>query len=108
MQTALSNSKKAVSFSSERTTKRLQLSRCASAIHIVFPCASTAVMQPQLHPALLGNVSDDFPILHRDACALLIVQNGLRYSFARFRKIIQDSQDHDARPCDMIFPELAP
>jgi hypothetical protein len=53
-------------------------------------------------------VSDDFPILHRDACALLIVQNGLRYSFARFRKIIQDSQDHDARPGDMIFPELAP
>jgi hypothetical protein len=36
-----------------RTTKRFQLSRCASAIHIVRPLESIAEMQPQLQPALL-------------------------------------------------------
>ena len=53
IQTALSNSKNAVSFSSARTTKRLPSSRCASAIQIVRPSRSMAETQPQLQPALL-------------------------------------------------------
>src|SRR5215475_11167786 len=52
-QTALSNSRNAVSISSARTTKRLPSSRRASAIQIVRPRESNADTQPQLHPALL-------------------------------------------------------
>jgi hypothetical protein len=43
----------AVSFSSARTTKRFPSSRCASAMKIVRPVASTVATQPQLQPALL-------------------------------------------------------
>src|SRR6266446_5236370 len=50
-QTADSSARKAVSFSSERTTKRFPSSRCASATNIVRP--STAETQPQLQPDLL-------------------------------------------------------
>jgi hypothetical protein len=53
IQTALSNSIKAVNFSSAPTTKRSPSSRCASAIQIVRPSESTAETQPQLQPALL-------------------------------------------------------
>jgi hypothetical protein len=42
-----SSSKNAVSFSSERTTNRFPLSRCASAIQIVRPSESIAETQPQ-------------------------------------------------------------
>ncbi len=50
---ANSSSRKAVSFSSERTTKRFPSPRCASAIQIVRPLESIAETQPQLQPALL-------------------------------------------------------
>jgi hypothetical protein len=42
-----SSSKKAVSFSSARTTKRFPSPRCASAIHIVRPSQSRAEIRPQ-------------------------------------------------------------
>jgi hypothetical protein len=49
---ALSSSKKAVSFSSARTTKRFPSLRCASVIQIVRPWGSMAETQPKLQPAL--------------------------------------------------------
>src|SRR4029450_6978641 len=52
------------SLSSARTTKRLPSQRCASTIQIVRPLESIAETQPQLHPALLRFVSDDFPVFH--------------------------------------------
>jgi hypothetical protein len=52
-QTALSNSRKAVSLSSACTTNRFPSPRCASATKIVRPSRSTVATQPQLHPALL-------------------------------------------------------
>jgi hypothetical protein len=61
---AHSSSRSAVSFSSARTTKRFPLSRCASVIQIVRPLASIAETQPQVQPALLSFVSDDFPAFH--------------------------------------------
>ena len=48
-----SSSRNADSISSDRTTKLLPLSRCASTIHIVRPSESTAETQPKLHPCLL-------------------------------------------------------
>jgi len=45
-------------------TKRFPSSRCAAAIQIVRPSASKAETQPQLQPALLEIVRDDFPIFH--------------------------------------------
>src|SRR5262249_2827311 len=53
IQTALSNSRNAVSYTSARTMNRFPSPRCASAIQIVRPCVSIADTQPQLHPALL-------------------------------------------------------
>jgi len=53
IQTALSNSRNAVSISSACTTNRCPSSRCASTIQIVRPSRSTAERQPQLQPALL-------------------------------------------------------
>ncbi len=53
IQTALCNSRNAVSFSSARTINRFPSPRCASVIQIVRPCVSIADTQPQLHPALL-------------------------------------------------------
>lgn len=50
----LCSSKNAVSFSSERTIKRLPSPRCASTIPIVRPWGSTADTQPKLQPALLS------------------------------------------------------
>src|SRR5947208_6457928 len=60
-----SSSINAVSFSSVRTTKRFPSPRCASAIQIVRPLESIAKTQPQLQPALLQIVSDDFRIVRR-------------------------------------------
>src|SRR5262249_2268163 len=54
-----SSSRKAVSFSSARTTKRFPSSRCASAIQIVRPSESMAETQPKLHPALLRSSAID-------------------------------------------------
>jgi hypothetical protein len=53
IQTALSNSKNAVSFSSACTTNRFPSPRCASAIQIVRLLESMADTKPQLHPGLL-------------------------------------------------------
>jgi hypothetical protein len=69
IQTALSNSRNAVSISSACTTNRWPSSRCASTIQIVLPSRSTAERQPQLQPALLRlsamipNISLHFPLL---------------------------------------------
>jgi len=46
-----------VNNSSACTTKRFPSPRCASAIQIVHPLASTAETQPQLQPALLSDFS---------------------------------------------------
>jgi hypothetical protein len=56
----LSSSTNAVGFSSARRTKRFASPQCASPIQIVRPSRSRAEMQPQLHPALLEIVRDDF------------------------------------------------
>ena len=53
IQTALSNSRNAVSSSSARTIKCLPSPRCASAIQIVRSSQSKPETQPQLHPPLL-------------------------------------------------------
>jgi hypothetical protein len=50
----VSSSRKAVSFSSARTTNRFPSSRCASTIQIVRPHESTAATQPKLQPAFLN------------------------------------------------------
>jgi hypothetical protein len=47
--------------------------RCASAIQLVRPLESIAETQPQLQPALLEIISDDFPILQ--AIAIMRVHN---------------------------------
>src|SRR5438876_9277991 len=52
--------RKAVNFSSARTTKCFPSPRCASAIQIVRPLQSTVETEPQLQPALLRIISDDF------------------------------------------------
>ena len=53
-QTALSNSRNALSISSACTIKRFPSSRCASTIQIVHPAESMAETQPRLHPAALS------------------------------------------------------
>jgi hypothetical protein len=50
IQTALSSSRNALSFSSARTMNRLPSSRCASAIQMVPPSESTAEIQPKVNP----------------------------------------------------------
>jgi hypothetical protein len=53
IQTPLSSSRHAASFSSARTIKRFPLARCAYAIQIVCALASIAETQPQLQPVFL-------------------------------------------------------
>src|SRR5947208_16352817 len=54
IQTALSNSRNAVSFSSACTTIRFLSPRCLSVIQIIRPLESIAETHPQLQPALLA------------------------------------------------------
>jgi hypothetical protein len=44
--------------------ERLPVSRCEATIQIVCSLESIAEMQPQLQPALLEIVSDDFRVFH--------------------------------------------
>src|SRR6266516_554779 len=71
---AASSSTNAVNLSSACTTKRFPSSRCASATNVVRPLGSTVATQPQLQPALLRFVSDDFPVLHTADSTSLPVQ----------------------------------
>jgi hypothetical protein len=59
-----SSSRKAVNFSSARTTKRFPWLRCASAMQIVRLLESIAETQPPTSTGFAEIIGNDFPVLH--------------------------------------------